>query len=173
MMVHLQYNHRVEFLKVKAKASTATQARSASQKSNKQPCITESFEQLQPIPQSSKKWKALTNSVCQYIAKDMMPFSTVSNVGFQKILHTFEPRYVLPDRKTITQHYMPEIYEQVKSNVTEAMKRDLVYFSLTTDAWTSRANHSYITHTVHHINELWDLCCHVLDTTEITRAYSS
>ena len=35
--------------------------------------------------------------------------------------------------KTIIQHYMPEIYEQVKSNVTEAMKRGLVYFSLTTD----------------------------------------
>ena len=77
-----------------------------------------------------------------------MPFSTVSNVGFQKMLHTFEPRYVLPDGKTITQHYMPEIHEQVKSSVTEAMKRGLVYFSLTTDTWMFRANHSYIMHTV-------------------------
>ena len=65
MMVHLQYNHRTEFLKIKAKGSPAAQARNASQK--KQPCITESFELLQPIPQSSKKWKMLTNSVCQYI----------------------------------------------------------------------------------------------------------
>ena len=91
MMVHLQYNHRTEFLKVKAKASTATQAQITSQQRNKQPSITESFELLQPILQSSKRWKALTNSVCQYIAKDMMPFSTVTNVGFQKMLHTFEP----------------------------------------------------------------------------------
>ena len=99
--------------------------------------------------------------------------STVSNVGFQRMLHTFEPRYVLPDRKTITQHYMPEIYQQVKTNVTEAMKRGLVYFSLTTDAWTSKANHSYITHTVHYINELWDLRCHLLDTTEITTEHTA
>ena len=91
MMVHLQYNHRTEFLKVKAKASTATQARSASQQKNKQPSINNLFELLQPIPQSSKRWKALTNSVCQYIAKDMMPFSTVTNVGFQKMLYTFAP----------------------------------------------------------------------------------
>ena len=77
----------------------------------------------------------------------MMPFSTVSNVGFQKMLHAFEPQYVLPDRKTITQHYMPEIYEQVKSNQSNEMS--LVHFSLTRDARTSRANHSYITHTVH------------------------
>ena len=110
MMVHLQYNHRTEFLKIKGKASTATRAQSASQQRNKQPSIIESFELLQPIPQSSKRWKALTDSVCQYIAKNMMPFSTVTNVGFQKMLYTFEPRCVLPDRKTITQHYMPEIY---------------------------------------------------------------
>ena len=166
MMVHLQYDHHTEFLKVKAKGSPAAQARNASQK--KQPCITESFELLQPIPQSSKKWKMLTNSVCQCIAKDMMPFSTVNNIGFQKMLNTFEPRYVLPDRKAITHNYMPEMYAQVKTNVTTAMKRGLVYFSLTTDAWTSRANHSYITHTVHYIDELWNLRCHVLDTAEIT-----
>ena len=84
MMVHLQYNHRTKFLKVKAKASAATQAQSASQQKNKQPSVIESFELLQPIPQSFKRWKALTNPVCQYLAKDMMPFSTVTKVGFQK-----------------------------------------------------------------------------------------
>ena len=128
MMVHLQYDHHTKFLKVRTKGSPAAQARNASQK--KQPCITESFELLQPIPQSSKKWKMLTNSVCQYIAKDMMPFSTVNNIGFQKMLNTFEPQYVLPDRKVITHNYMPEMYAQVKTNVTTAMKRGLVYFSL-------------------------------------------
>ena len=74
MMVHLQYNHRAEFLKVKNKANSATQAQSASQRSSKQPSITESMKLLQPIPQSSKKWKTLTK--CYYVAKDMMPFST-------------------------------------------------------------------------------------------------
>ena len=97
-MVRLQYNHQTEFLKIKAKASAATQARIASQQRSKQPSITESFEVLQPIPQSFKRWKALTNSVCQYIAKDMIPFNTVTNVDFQKMLRTFEPQYVLPDR---------------------------------------------------------------------------
>jgi len=69
--------------------------------------------------------------------KDMMPLSTVNNVGFQKMLNTFEPRYVLPDRKAITHHYMPEMYSQVKTKVNEGMKRGVLYFSLTTDVWTS------------------------------------
>jgi len=83
----------------------------------------------------------------------MMPLNTVKNVGFQKMLYTFEPHYVLPDRKAITHHYMPEMYRQVKIKITEAMKRGLLYFSLTTDAWTSRASNSYVTHTVHYIDE--------------------
>ena len=40
MMAHLQYNHRAEYLKVKAKSSPLIQARSASQWSSKQPAIT-------------------------------------------------------------------------------------------------------------------------------------
>ena len=68
---------------------------------------------------------------------------------------------------------MPEIHEKVKSKMTEAMQRGLTYFSLTTDAWTSRANHSYVTHTVHYIDEHWKLRCHVLDTCEIVTEHSA
>jgi len=79
----------------------------------------------------------------------------------------------LLDRKIITNHCMPEIHEKVKYKMTETMQRGLTYFSLTTDAWTSRANHSYVTHTVHYIDEHWKLCSHVLDTCEITTEHSA
>ena len=102
----------------------------------------------------------------------MMPFSTVSNKGFQDMLHTFEPRYVLPDRKTITQHYMPDMYQREKMKITRAMEKDLIFFSITTDGWTSRANHSYITHTVHYIDESWKLCSHLLDTAELSSGHT-
>ena len=32
----------------------------------------------------------------------------------------------------------------------------------------SRANHSYITHTVHYIDEVWSLQAHLLDTAEMS-----
>ena len=83
------------------------------------------------------------------------------------MLRTFEPHYVLPDKKPINNHYMPEIHEKVKKRMTVAMQKGLTYFSLTTDAWTSRANHSYVTHTVHYIDQHWKLHSHVLDTCEI------
>jgi len=48
------------------------------------------------------------------------------------------------------------------------MARGLKKFSLTTDGWTSWANHSYITHTVHYIDEAWNLQAHLLDTAEMS-----
>ena len=79
---------------------------------------------------SSQRWKNLTSSVCYCIAKDMMPFRTVNNEGFQKMLHTFEPRYVLPDRKTLTQHYMPEMYEREKEKIMDVMGKGVQYFAM-------------------------------------------
>ena len=167
MLVHLQYNHRQEYSKVKSKGS---QAKVAEQR---QPLITESIQHLQPFSQHSAKWKSLTKSVCQYIAKDMMPFSTVNNEGFRNMLHTFEPRYVLPDRKAITNHYIPEMYECEKRKIMNAMEHGLEYCALTTDGWTSHATQSYVTHTVHYINKTWNLCSHLLETTELPVAHSA
>ena len=39
--------------------------------------------------------------------------------------------------------------------------------SLTTDLWTSAANHGYITLTSHYINKNWELKNHVLVTREL------
>jgi len=81
---------------------------------------------------------------------------------------------VLPDRKAITHHYMPEMYRQVKIKRAEAMKRGLLYFSLTTDAWTSQVSNSYVTHAVDYIDEKWNLCSNVTPLKSCNyRIYSS
>jgi len=35
----------------------------------------------------------LTDSVCYFIAKDMLPFDTVYSAGFLHLVNTFEPQY--------------------------------------------------------------------------------
>jgi len=56
MIVHLQYNHRFEYMKVKSKMiQPGRSSSSSSQMSSKQLCITESFELLQTLPRSSKR----------------------------------------------------------------------------------------------------------------------
>ena len=105
----------------------------------------------------------------QQICKPMhtLPVSIVNNVGFRTMLHTFEPRYIVPDRKTFSQNYIPEMYQCEKTRIVGTMKHGLKNFSLTTDGWTSRANHSYISRIVHYIDEMWNLQAHLLDTVEM------
>ena len=102
----------------------------------------------------------------------MIPLSTVNNKGFRHMFKAFEPRYIQPDRKILTQHYLPEMYEREKERIVESMK-DLCYFSLTTDGWTSRATEGYIAHTVHYINNSWDLCSHLLDIVELPKEHTA
>ena len=83
---HLEYNHRLEYLKVKGKATNVPKRTISSQ-----PSINEVFCQLEPLSTHSKRWKVLNKFVSQCIAKDLLPVSIV-NIGFRTMLHTFEPR---------------------------------------------------------------------------------
>ena len=140
MLVHLQYKHKEKYTAVTSKATLDTGVPSQSV----QHSMTAVFQQLSPISRSSSRWKALTDSVCFCIAKDMLPYDTVTDLGFRHMLHTFEPRCVPPDRTTIARHYMPLLYEREKAKVTSAMASGLQHFAVTSDGWSSRANHSYV-----------------------------
>ena len=70
MMVHLQYNHRSEYLKAKEKTKTKRMQpprTTTSSCSDRQPSITEAFHQMEPLSQSSKRWKQLNNSASRRI----------------------------------------------------------------------------------------------------------
>ena len=55
MMVHLEYSHHAEFLKIKAtQGNTATNSKT---KDLDQPMIGDSFELAQPLSESSMMWR--------------------------------------------------------------------------------------------------------------------
>ena len=83
------------------------------------------------------------------------------------MVRTFEPRYNPPDRKTLSTHYIPELYEKEKERVIEQI-RGIQHFAITTDMWTSRANHSYCSLTVHYINDSFKLQSHLLEAKEFS-----
>ena len=84
--------------------------------------ITEEFAHSQPFDQSSPRWSEITNAVCSFVAKDMQPYSTVNDRGFQQLLQVLEPRYVLPDRKSLATRYMPALYAQEKTRIEQKSK---------------------------------------------------
>ena len=99
---------------------------------------------------TSPQWNQLTDALCYFIVRDMQPFDTVNDSGFQHILREFEPCYVPPDRKTIPCNYMPCLFaiERTKDRVRQQLS-GITNFAVTTDIWTSRAKHAYTGLTVH------------------------
>ena len=102
----------------------------------------------------------------------MQPLDTIDDKGFRHLLYTFEPRYVPPSRKTITTKYFPQLYQSLKERIS-ALVHSATTVALTTDIWTSRANHGYTGLTIHHINKDFDLNHHLLETKEFPESHTA
>ena len=61
-----------------------------------------------------KRHSDITNAVAYFIAKDMMPISTVENDGFKRLINVIDPRYQLPGRKHFSQIALPKLYTEYR-----------------------------------------------------------
>ena len=162
MIVHLQSRHSAVYSETVDQLKTTGSAHSSAPLPKDQSSIEDSFKKLTPLPRSSSRWKALTNSVCYFLAKDLQPLSTANDQGFLHILKVFEPRYTPPDRTTFGRHYLPELYAKEREKICKQMSDGLQWYAVMCDGWSSRANHSYLSVTLHYINNKWELKCFYL-----------
>ena len=102
MIVHLQSRHSAVYSEIVDQLKTTGSAHSSALLPKDQSSIEDSFKKLTPLPHSSSRWKALTNSVGYFLAKDLQPLSIANNQGFLHMLKVFEPRYTPPDRTTFS-----------------------------------------------------------------------
>lgn len=93
----------------------------------------------------------------------MGPYSVVENSGFRKMLNVIEPRYIIPSQAHFRQTIIPALYRKTKPKIENELA-EASAVALTTDSWTSRATHSYLTVTAHYINAEWEMKSHVLQT---------
>ncbi|XP_059410212.1 E3 SUMO-protein ligase ZBED1-like [Carassius carassius] len=116
-----------------------------------------------PYDKQSKRHKDITKAVTNFLAKDMMPFTTVENVGFRKMISIIDPRYELPGRKYFSRAAIPALYGEVRERVEEQLK-SVSYFTTTADLWSSRTSEPYLSLTVHFIDQDWKLVSLCLQT---------
>ena len=91
MIVHLQSRHSAAYSEIVDQLKTTGSAHSSASLPKNQPSIEDSFNKLAPLPRSSSRWKALTTSICYFLAKDLHPLSIVNDQGFLHMLKVFEP----------------------------------------------------------------------------------
>ena len=106
-----------------------------------------------------------------FIAKDMQPYSVVSDRGFCYMLKVLEPHHSIPSRTHFSSKVIPELYEVCRSE-TETELKQAPFLALSTDSWTSRATTSYLTVTVHYISD-WELKGYVLQTCPVYESHTS
>lgn len=61
------------------------------------------------------------------------------------------PSYIIPSRKTVTQSFLPQMYEMTIARVKNQLKNVSAVY-ITTDGWTSLNNESFVAVTVHFVD---------------------
>ena len=152
----------------KPKNPTAEQAKAKPQTASNLTTSTPGQLRLHEVMQSklsqnSPRAQLITKAIGIFMAKDLRPYSVVENPGFKKLVSVLEPRYNMPSRVHFSKTVVPNLYDEVKSEVQSDL-RWASHVALTSNGWTSRATGSYVTITAHYINTDWVLCNNVLQT---------
>ncbi|XP_056116473.1 E3 SUMO-protein ligase ZBED1-like [Rhinichthys klamathensis goyatoka] len=130
------------------------------------------LKQTLQLPTNSARSVKITEAIAGFICKDMRPYSVVENVGFRRLMKVMEPNYVIVSRKRLSEEVIPNMYQTVKDGVMCKLKT-AERVGITSDTWTSVATESYMSVTVHYIDELWNLVSYVLQTTEVETNHRS
>lgn len=169
LTTHLERHHKI--LKTSASQSSGAVSGTSSFVKTEQPKVYELFNKSAAYKSDSARAKLVTLKIGRFIVKDLRPFSVVSNQGFRDLVHTLDPKYVIPSRTYFSDTVIPDMYEQVKTEVLASLSK-ATQVSLTTDGWTSRATESYITITSCHITEDWTFQNYVLQTRYIGESHT-
>lgn len=99
---------------------------------------------------------ALRQALAEFLIVDELPFRIVESPQFRKLLRMLEPRFQVPSRMTIARTCI-DIFKDQKAWLKSMIKACDSRVCLTTDAWTSIQNLSYMVVTAHWIDKEWKL----------------
>ncbi|KAL7857228.1 hypothetical protein SRHO_G00161270 [Serrasalmus rhombeus] len=156
---HLKQRHAAEWEKSCSQQSENSRNTSSTSTPSKvkQATVPDTFLNCVPYDKNGARWKAITDALALFIAKDMVPIYTVEKSGFINMLKVLDQKYALPSRKYFSEVALPHLYNSTRQRITRELEEDVSYYAATTDLWSSRTMQPYISLTVHFINHTWAL----------------
>ena len=89
-----------------------------------------------------------------WICDQLLPYTTVENERFNVFIGKVNNKFDVPSEKVLRQRIIPDIYRRVHYKVMELLHNNLSdSCSATTDIWTSKSQHAFISFTLHLINK--------------------
>ena len=167
---HLEKQHEI----------STDQKRSAPTTTDAQPTLSGFLSKKAKLDSKSPAAVTITNLVSSMITKDLQPLSFIEDKGFRDLMHHLEPRYTLPSRKTFREVILPRKFQNTRAELLIKLgthrsnqSSTACAYSLTTDAWASRYASSYLTYTVHLLDEDFKFQAYVLGTYKVSESHTS
>lgn len=126
LISHLQRLHPFEHLKLKKKTvihsacriereekSKETANAEETADATKQQSISQMFQNQQKYGKNDQYQKKITNLIVDHVIENMQPFSLVNSKSFRNLVGYLNPRYTMPDRKTLSKDIIPKRYADV------------------------------------------------------------
>ena len=151
---HLRALHPVEYSELIGAANSETGTRQAQQQTIKHYSL--GARNVEKLPYNSVRAKILTESIAEFIVRDLRPVSIVNGDGLLNLMEVAEPRYVVPCCRTIDT-VIDKMYCSSKQRVCDELS-SVSCLGMTTDMWTSRSNDGYISLITHFINDEFLMC---------------
>ena len=122
-----------------------------------------------------EKYK-LARSIATWFSLDLLPFNECGRDGFKtfcKLTNIVQEYEQIPDPSTIRKTALEDVYNYTHKKIVEKLQNVPSTLSITFDAWTDNYKRlSYITFTVHWIDENWILKQATLQTAYFPRPHT-
>lgn len=102
-----------------------------------------------------------TRAVADFIVLDLMPVEVVEGEGFGQMLGVLDPSYKPPDATSLAHTVLKDMYTQVKGKIW-GLVRGLPQCSLSLDLWHHSSTLTYLTLTVHYVDDCFEARARVL-----------
>ncbi|XP_055836664.1 E3 SUMO-protein ligase ZBED1-like [Episyrphus balteatus] len=104
---------------------------------------------------NAQRQEQISRATAYMISANGLPISFVESIGFKHFMSVVEPNYKVPVASTILSR-LQFLYNQVHDKIKNAIG-PVSFVALTTDGWSSRAQDSFISVTLHYVNDDWEL----------------
>ena len=105
----------------------------------------------------------------KWVAESLRPFSIVEDKGFQEFVQflcNVNGRFDLPSRYKLKK-YLSKISFLTTTKMREMIKRDMKYFSTSTDIWSSRKMDSFMALTLQYVTEDFKMVNFTLEVSQL------
>ncbi|CAI5789991.1 finger BED domain-containing 1-like [Podarcis lilfordi] len=107
-----------------------------------------------------------TRAVADFIVLDLMPVEVVEGEGFGQMLGVLDPNYKPPDAASLAHTVLRDMQTHVKGKIWELV-RTLPQCSLSLDIWRHSNTLTYLTLTVHYVDDCFEARARVLSSRPI------